>query len=226
MVTSSFGGGLVSGDAISLDLTVRDGASALLTTQASTKVYRGDSGSSQLTRLAVEREALAVCIPDHLVCFDRSRFEQRAEISLSDGSSALVWLDIQAAGRTARGERWDLSRLSTVLEIQRGGALLLRDALVLDQAHGDLRARMGRFDALGTLVLLGARLSGASSRLLAERAPPRRADPVVSGASALGGEGVMLRFAGSTVASALAFARTRLSFLLELLGSDPWARRW
>ncbi|MDB4932747.1 MAG: urease accessory protein UreD, partial [Myxococcaceae bacterium] len=39
IVTSSLGGGLVHGDDVSLAVTVDPGATALLTTQSSTKVY-------------------------------------------------------------------------------------------------------------------------------------------------------------------------------------------
>ncbi|CAH1453949.1 unnamed protein product [Lactuca virosa] len=38
--TLTYGGGIVSGDCISVDLTVEDGCTAVLTTQASTKVYK------------------------------------------------------------------------------------------------------------------------------------------------------------------------------------------
>ncbi|HEY2366660.1 MAG TPA: urease accessory protein UreD, partial [Polyangiaceae bacterium] len=40
---ATYGGGLVDGDAIALDVKVGPGASALLSTQASTKVYRSDA---------------------------------------------------------------------------------------------------------------------------------------------------------------------------------------
>src|SRR5262245_15567397 len=51
IVTSSLGGGLVDGDAVALDVRVEAGATAVVTTQASTKVYKGSS--QQRTRVAV-----------------------------------------------------------------------------------------------------------------------------------------------------------------------------
>ncbi|KAM0057229.1 putative urease accessory protein UreD [Helianthus debilis subsp. tardiflorus] len=38
--TLTYGGGIVSGDCISFDITVEDDCTAVLTTQASTKVYK------------------------------------------------------------------------------------------------------------------------------------------------------------------------------------------
>src|SRR5882757_9593932 len=44
--TSSFGGGLVNGDRIAMDIDVGRGAAAFISTQASTKIYRSPGGTS------------------------------------------------------------------------------------------------------------------------------------------------------------------------------------
>ncbi|MFI5297531.1 MAG: urease accessory protein UreD [Polyangiales bacterium] len=227
VVASSFGGGIVEGDSIRLDVTVRQGATALLTTQASTKVYRSaDRAASQHTTLTVEANALAVSLPDHVTSFAHARFDQRAAIALADTTSSLVWLDLQSAGRSARGERWDFAHLATSLDVRRAGRLLVRDALVLNPAHGDVRARLGRFDAIGTVLILGDRFAGVRERLLDRQPPPRPSDDVVSTASPIARDGVMLRFAATDVASALAFVRARLAFVTDAIGADPWARKY
>lgn len=227
IVTSSFGGGIVEGDAVRLDVKVRAGASALLTTQASTKVYRSAArASSQHTAIDVEPGALVVSVPDHVTTFAGARFEQRATIALADASSALVWLDLQSAGRSARGERWDFAHATTALEIKREGRLLLRDAVVLDPAHGAVRARLSRFDAIGTIVVLGDRFARARDELLARHPPPRPSDAVVSTASPLAHDGAILRFAAVDIAAAISFVRGRLAFVTDAIGVDPWARKY
>src|SRR5438128_729572 len=47
---ATYGGGLLGGDAIDLDVSVGPGAAAMLSTQASTKVYRADVPASQRLR--------------------------------------------------------------------------------------------------------------------------------------------------------------------------------
>src|SRR5262245_2200077 len=47
VVTSTYGGGLLGGDAIELNVNVGEDSRALLTTQASTKIYRSDRSSAQ-----------------------------------------------------------------------------------------------------------------------------------------------------------------------------------
>lgn len=48
--TLTYGGGIVSGDSISCEITVADACTAVLTTQASTKVYKslGSKSSEQI----------------------------------------------------------------------------------------------------------------------------------------------------------------------------------
>ncbi len=102
--TSSFGGGLVDGDAIAIDLDVEGRAAAFLSTQASTKVYRSTRGTSAGLRARVGEEALLVVAPDPVVCFAASRYRQRQEFELA-GNATLVAIDWMSAGRWAAEER-------------------------------------------------------------------------------------------------------------------------
>src|SRR5207247_8299858 len=55
---ASYGGGLVGGDTVQVEVAVGRGAAALLATQASTKVYRSPLGASQHVRAHVAECAL------------------------------------------------------------------------------------------------------------------------------------------------------------------------
>ncbi|XP_057970762.1 urease accessory protein D isoform X3 [Malania oleifera] len=57
----SYGGGIVSGDSISSEFTIGDGCTAVLTTQASTKVYKsvGSKCSEQILEVLLERESFS-----------------------------------------------------------------------------------------------------------------------------------------------------------------------
>src|SRR3954465_8153916 len=67
--TSSLGGGLVDGDRLSLTIDVGPRASAFVTTQASTKVYRSPSGTSADVRARVHEHGVLVVAPDPVVLF-------------------------------------------------------------------------------------------------------------------------------------------------------------
>src|SRR5207302_10725083 len=66
---ATFGGGLLGGDAIALDATVGPGASALIATQASTKVYRSDTPATQRLRVRAGDDSVIVLLPDPVTPF-------------------------------------------------------------------------------------------------------------------------------------------------------------
>jgi urease accessory protein len=225
IVTSSLGGGLVDGDHVALEVTVDPGATWVVTTQASSKVYKG--ASSQRLQLHVRGDGTALVVPDPLVPYRAARFAQVTRIVL-DGDSTLALCDVVSAGRIAYGERWAAERIATTLELSVAGTRLLLDRLVLDAAHGELAARMGRFDALGTVVLVGpgARDVAAAqlARLAGERVVP--AAPVVIAGSPLGDAGAMFRLAGTSSQAVVNATRALVGDVCSRAGEAPWARKW
>ena len=65
VVTSSLGGGLVDGDNVACEIEIHPGATCVITTQASTKAYRGVS--SQQLRVRAFGDATALVVPDPVV---------------------------------------------------------------------------------------------------------------------------------------------------------------
>jgi urease accessory protein len=224
--TSSFGGGLVDGDAIRLEIDARPGALGLVTTQASTKVYRSPGGCTQTTSATVADGGALALLPDPVACFAGARYAQSTEVALEQGA-ALVLVDAFTAGRTAYGERWDLSRYESRIRIERGGDVLLRDAVLLDPAHGRLADRMGRFDAFATLVVVGRRFAEASAAITASLAssPVGRRLDLVEVASRLGDDGVVVRIAATSVEAAMLRVRHHAAFVAGPFVGDPWSRK-
>ena len=98
---------------------------------------------------------------------------------------------------------------------------------MLDAAHGALRERLGRFEALGTVLLAGPLFAAAGEALRAqlEQRPVLRGSGLVESATALAGDVVVARIAGTSVQGLLQALRARLDAIPALLGDDPWARR-
>jgi len=111
--------------------------------------------------------------------------------------------------------------------VRRDGRLALSDRVLLDPSHGPLDARLGGFDALATLVLLGERVAPFSAALLDRvgRTSPGAHPGRIESASPLDG-GTLVRIAASSAAAALGAARSHLAFVAELIGDDPFTRRW
>jgi urease accessory protein len=224
---ATYGGGLLGGDAIALDIHVNDGARALVSTQASTKVYRSHLAASQRLRARAGADTLLVLLPDPVTPFARSQYAQEQRIDLAP-TATLVAVDWMTAGRVNSGERWQCTSYSNRTWIHRDGTLLLHDALRLDPEDGDVPARMGRFNCLASAVAIGPAVRAAALRLagsLGDAPVPQRADVLVS-AAPLPDDGVLLRVAGTSTQQVAAVLKQHLSFLPSLLGDDPWRARF
>jgi urease accessory protein len=221
---ATYGGGLVDGDSVSVDITVERAATALVSTQASTKVYRAERGAAQRLRAHVDDDSLLVLLPDPVTCFAGSRYTQEQHVLL-ESSASLVLVDWLTAGRIGAGERWQFHDYWSQTRIWRGRRLILQDGLSLSPEDGSLSERLGRFNCLATALMVGPALQAASARLLGSltvAAVPRRADLLLS-ASPLDDDGVVLRAAGLSVEQVGASLRQYLAIVPALLGDDPWS---
>jgi len=230
--TSSFGGGLVDGDRQRLDVEIGAGASAYLSTQASTKVYRSVSGATVALRARVDEQALLVLAPDPVVCFADSRFQQRQEFDLA-ASGSLIVVDWVTSGRRESGERWAFADYTSRLIARLDRTLVVHDAVALRREDGDLGDRMGRFDVLAIVLVLGTPLRPQATALVneLENEPVRRTPSLLAVATPLthqqmGTVGCVLRIAGPSVEAVGRSIRSALSFVPSLLGDDPWSRKW
>jgi urease accessory protein len=108
-----------------------EGARAVVTTQASTKVYRSLRPASQEVKSSIADDALLVVLPDPVVCFAGGDFSQEQRYDLQPRAS-LVLVDWMTSGRHATGERWAFHHYSSRIDIRRAGRRVLYDMLRLD----------------------------------------------------------------------------------------------
>jgi urease accessory protein len=229
---SSYGGGLVGGDHLDVEVDVEAGAAAFLSTQASTKVYRSAAGASTRLSARVAGGGLLVSLPDPVVCFASSDYRQ-AQMFAIDASAGLVALDWMTSGRRGSGERWLFDRYASTTSLRVGGRLVLHDAVRLSATDGDLVSRAGRIDVLAVFIVAGERLAAEAAGVVAAVSAmrvERRAAVVLSAAPlpglALAPPGCVVRIAGEHVEVVRGVLRRLLDFVPGLLGDDPWARKW
>jgi len=227
---SNFGGGLVAGDETRLDLLLGPGARCFMGTQASTKVYRNPSRlpCSHTTHATLGTGSLLVFAPDAVQAFAGSSYRQRQEFHCAK-DSALVLVDWFTSGRVARGERWEFDHFQSRNDVFRDGRRIFVDSIVLNSDDGAVESphRTGRFNCFAMMLLVGEPLQEAAAKLAAEISsrPVERAATLLCSASPVQ-EGTVLRVAGEEVESVSRELKRHLKFLAELLGDDPWARKW
>src|SRR5581483_3801733 len=170
---ASMGGGMVGGDQTSLEVRLSAGARCFLSTQASTKIYRNPHRRPCGHRLTAHlgRDSLFVLAPDPVQSFADSSYAQSQSFHLESGAG-LVLLDWFSAGRAARGERWRFHRLWSRNDIFLDDERRFLGSLLLDRAHGPLDSphRLGRFNTVALIALIGAPLAQHAEALLASAA--------------------------------------------------------
>lgn len=227
---SSFGGGMVAGDETHLSVSLGPESRCFLSTQASTKVYRNPRqlACSHNLKANLGEGSVLVLAPEPLQCFAGSAYTQRQEFQLHPRAS-LALVDWLSSGRAAAGERWSFRRFQSRNEVFLGTERILLDSVLLDPDDGSLDGphRLGRFNCLALLVLVGEGLQEAATAMLGATAshPVTRRAPLLCTASPIAG-GALLRLAGERVEDVARALRSHLGFLPNLLGDDPLTRKW
>ncbi|KXS16963.1 hypothetical protein M427DRAFT_54996 [Gonapodya prolifera JEL478] len=137
----TYGGGVVSGDAVSLDVEVGDGTGLVLLSQGSTKIFkRRRDTTDNLSEVAwwtidckVNPGGVLVVGMDPVAPFAGSLFRQHLKITLANHTSGVVAIDWVTSGRGTRGERWAFNGYESKVELWLGesSSLWCRESLVL-----------------------------------------------------------------------------------------------
>ena len=111
--------GIFQRDHQHIAVEVQPGAKAHVTNQSASKIHSmPDSAAYQLTNLAVAENSYVEYLPEPLIPFRGSRFRQETRITVSETGS-LLYSEITAPGRVARGEALDYDWLDTRLTVSR-----------------------------------------------------------------------------------------------------------
>jgi urease accessory protein len=132
--TVNTSGGVVGGDRLTTAISVGDGARATIAAQAAERFYRAlpsSAASTVRTTVSVGQDARAEWLPQETILFDRCALGRRLTIDVTPGSWFLG-VEMLVFGRAAMGERVVTARLRDLIQVRRGGELLLHDAIRLD----------------------------------------------------------------------------------------------
>jgi len=155
-VTLNTAGGVAGGDVLDSMVTAGPGTRATVASQAAERFYRALPGTTAAvaTRLDVAPGAALEWLPQEAILFDGCALSRRLVVDLAEdawflGVEALVF------GRTAMREAVREARFRDLIQVRRGGRLVLHDAVRLDgpvQAVLDRRASGGGARAVATIV--------------------------------------------------------------------------
>ncbi|KAF2025203.1 UreD-domain-containing protein [Setomelanomma holmii] len=166
----TYGGGIVAGDTIDLDVHLDSRTRLVLLTQGSTKIFKTPDPSlvsKQHMNAHLKHGAALIYLPDPVQPFAHTAFAQSQTYNLEREQGSLCVCDWVTSGRSARGENWDIHEYRSRNEVWTCDGvgkkrLLLRDNLILDKngrTDMALSSRMDSYSVFGTLIIRGPTFS-------------------------------------------------------------------
>ncbi len=183
-----FGGGIVSGDHVKLDVNVGEQAALLITSQSTSKAFRSVTGrpvSEIQTTVKVQSGALMVWSPQPTQCFKQSNLSQGvhvileryaetttttrqpdSNVSIMENHPSLVLLDWYTGGRRNIDDGgWQLDCLKTVTTVSYSTNAedeIGKDCIFRDASmvsgSTSLQRHMGLFQVVAMMILIGPRV--------------------------------------------------------------------
>ena len=152
-------GGIADGDRLEQAITVTDGASLTVTTQAAEKVYRARSSEPATidSRLRLGPGSALHWLPQETILFDRARLRRSLEIEM-EGSATLLAAESVVLGRAAHGERVVEGMFEDRWQVRCDGRLIWADRFRLSGDIAGLTSRPAVMDgagAIGTILYVG-----------------------------------------------------------------------
>lgn len=151
-------GGIAGGDELELELDVRSGASALVTTPAATKLYRTRAERARISQTFVVRSgAVLEWLPQETIAFRGSSAAFSTRVSLEPGARYAGW-ELVCLGRPASGDAFEQGDLEQRTELCLDGRPLVIERLSL-AADSALRSGpwgLGGRSVYGCLLATGA----------------------------------------------------------------------
>jgi urease accessory protein len=158
-------GGIAGGDELELDVEVKSGASALITTPAATKLYRTAGQRARVSQsLVVQEGAVLEWLPQETIAFGGADAELWSTVRLEPGANYAGW-EIACLGRPASGDAFERGELTQRTDLCRDGRPLVIERLSL---RADSALRSGAWGLGGRSVYGCFLATGASEELVTD----------------------------------------------------------
>jgi urease accessory protein len=229
---ANYGGGLVDGDTVSLEILCREKARLSVSSVGSLQVYSSPvHGVLQRFRGVVESEALAVVIPDPVVLHSEAVYRQKQEWHLAPDADLLI-AELMVGGRLETGERFTFEEYAADMSIYVAEELLLYDSFVFTPStfsYTDPAFFAGRSCLLCT-YMVGSKWAPLADRL-AERLEPSTSSlgaTVLAAVQPLEGNGYILRALADKPRDLAEFLDCMCDFVEDaaFLGFNPRKRKY
>lgn len=193
------GGGYIEGEYYENYLKMKDDSRAVITTQASNKVYKSENGipSKQYSRIKVGENAVMEYINDSVILYKDAVYEQKTDIFLKE-SSTFIYTDGITAGWSPDGKNFQYTSTRMKTKIFIDNELVYFDNLKLVPSQYDVQdfGILEGYKNFGTMIVADRRIDRDIIKEIRERIENLNLD-IKFGISSLETKGFIIRILGN-----------------------------
>ena len=193
------GGGYIEGEYYENRLKLEEGSQAILTTQASSKIYKSENGipSKQYTNLQLEKNSKLEFINDSVILYKDAVYEQSTDIYLEEGAT-LIYSDGITAGWSPDGKLFQYTSARIKTNLYLNGELIYLDNLKITPKDYEVQSFgiLEGYKNFGTMVVIDERVDKELIKSLREETKNLNLD-VKFGISLLEKNGFIVRVLGN-----------------------------
>ena len=193
------GGGYIEGEYYENNIKLEEESQAILTTQASSKIYKSENGipSKQYTNLQLEKNSKLEFINDSVILYKDAVYEQTTDIYLNEESS-LIYSDGITAGWSPDGKLFQYTSARLKTNIYLDGELIYLDNLKITPKDYDVQSFgiLEGYKNFGTMIVIDKRIDKELIKRLREETRKLDLD-VKFGISLLEKNGFVVRVLGN-----------------------------
>lgn len=157
------GGGYIEGEKYKNIFKLKDNSRAIITTQASTKVYKCEHGEKAFQETIIElgKNSILEYIADTVILYKNAIYKQVNNIYLDD-SSTLIYSDGITAGWSPEGDKFTYRNVQLKSNVYINNKIVLLDNLIVNPRENDV-TKLGFFEEysnFGTLLIINKNITG------------------------------------------------------------------
>lgn len=193
------GGGLLAGEYYENHIRFEEGARAILTTQAPSKVYKNkkNEASKQYTKIELEKDSILEYINDSIILYKDAIYEQKTDIYLKAGAT-LVYVDGITAGWSPDGKFFQYTSAKMRTKVYLEDSLIYSDNLRIVPSEYEVQdfGILEGYKNFGTLLVIDSRINREILKELRELVEAEKLD-IKFGISQLETSGFIMRVLGN-----------------------------
>ncbi|MDU3724558.1 MAG: urease accessory protein UreD [Clostridium celatum] len=156
------GGGYIEGEKYKNTFILKDETRAIITTQASTKVYKCTHGlkAEQETIIRIGKNSILEYITDSVILYKDAIYKQVNNIYL-DETSTLIYSDGITAGWSPEGDKFKYNSVQLKSNVYINDKIVLLDNLIINPTNNDV-TQLGFFEEylnFGTILVINKNIT-------------------------------------------------------------------